>query len=460
MYARVPAIGVLLDERLPRRAPLRCFVERVHAGGSDRPPIRIHEQVSAADEINVRVIEVVGGEIVDGHALRGKAVPVVEILGEQRLHAAACRVRHVVPAHLASIVREAIWKRLRLRQQQRPHVFIRVGREQHHAGGLKILLAALQIRHARDTPVAVDVHLGDVRFGDDGKIAGFLCFRNGRDGGRAFRIDVTAAARAETVVRASGPIVVGPRVDRGRTGKRIPAERAGSRRHLLVPVAPPQRRHRVLAAARRLENVSASIDLSVDVACLARHTELALRDVVVALDLVDAERPVFHRRSGRDARGTVTFRGFADDLEVPRAQPPALRPVMKRRSANAVHHRMKRRARRIRRGGVRAVRRHFAVRFLHRLRPCAIVVSQFVWREILRREPRAGLEADHLESRLRKRQSRHAARGTHADDDDVGGFQVNGHGSLPWCSRTWRSRRPIDESALPARPSVDRRPSR
>ena len=77
------------------------------------------------------------------------------------------------------------------------------------------------------------------------------------------------------------------------------------------------------------------------------------------------------------------------------------------------------------------MRRHFPVRLLHRLRPRAVVVSQLVRREILRGEPRAGLEADHLESRLRERQRRHAARGAHADDDDVGRFQVSGHDCAP-----------------------------
>ena len=125
--------------------------------------------------------------------------------------------------------------------------------------------------------------------------------------------------------------------------------------------------------------------------------------------------------------GTVAFRRVADDLEVPRAEPPALRPVMKRRSADAVHHRMKRRARRIRRGRVRPVRRHFAVRLLHGLRPRAIVVPQLVGREIFRREPCAGLEADHLEARLRERKRGHASGRAHADDDDVRRFQVSGH---------------------------------
>ena len=68
------AIGILLDERLPRRSPLRRLVERVHAGGADGPPIRIHEQTSATDEIHVGVIEVVVSEIINSHALRGKAV--------------------------------------------------------------------------------------------------------------------------------------------------------------------------------------------------------------------------------------------------------------------------------------------------------------------------------------------------------------------------------------------------
>ena len=119
---------------------------------------------------------------------------------------------------------------------------------------------------------------------------------------------------------------------------------------------------------------------------------------------------------------------------------------MQRRAADAVHHRMKRLARRIRRRRVRPMRRHFAVRLLHGLRPRAVVVPQLVRREVFRREPRAGLEADHLEAGLRERKRGDASGRAHADDDDIGRFQISGHVALP--SRTSRSRRPSDGSGL------------
>ena len=50
----------------------------------DRPAIRHHPQVAAADEVERAVIEVVVGEVVDGHALRRQAVPGVEVEREQR----------------------------------------------------------------------------------------------------------------------------------------------------------------------------------------------------------------------------------------------------------------------------------------------------------------------------------------------------------------------------------------
>ena len=82
--------------------------------------------------------------------------------------------------------------------------------------------------------------------------------------------------------------------------------------------------------------------------------------------------------------------------------------------------------------------RHFAVRLLHRLRPCAVVVPELVGRKIFRGEPCTGFESNHLEARPRERKRGHAAGGTHADDDDVGGFQISGH-RLPLSQKEQRA---------------------
>src|SRR5438876_9406631 len=100
--------------------------------------------------------------------------------------------------------------------------------------------------------------------------------------------------------------------------------------------------------------------------------------------------------------------------------------------------------------------RNLLVRLLHRLRPGAVIVSQLVWSEVSGREPRARLETDHLEPRLREGERRHAADCAEADDDDIGLLQINGHGSsLPpissllrsLLSRTCRSHIPTSGSA-------------
>src|SRR5580704_6526920 len=118
----------------------------------------------------------------------------------------------------------------------------------------------------------------------------------------------------------------------------MPPEGARGPRHLLDERIPPQRRHRVAALARTLEDVALRIDLPVDVARLARHADLVLDPVVVRLELLETERPVLHRRPLRYPRHAVAPLCLADDLEVPRVQPPALSPVVERGAADAVHH--------------------------------------------------------------------------------------------------------------------------
>ena len=205
-----------------------------------------------------------------------------------------------------------------------------------------------------------------------------------------------------------------------------PSDRAGPG-HLVVERRPAQRRHRVLALARRLESVAARIDLPVDVARLPRDADLVLDLLVVRLELVVAERPVLDGRSLRDARRAVAAPRFAHHLEVPRVQAPVLRPVMEARAADAVHHRVS--AARRRRRGRRADGRRFAVGLVHRHRPAADVIPQFVGREVAARQPGSRFEADHLDASLRERQHGDAARHPQADHDDVGVLEPSRHGA-------------------------------
>src|SRR5262252_2086421 len=81
---------------------------------------------------------------------------------------------------------------------------------------------------------------------------------------------------------------------------------------------------------------------------------------------------------------------------------------------------------------VRTMSRNLAVRFLGGLRPAAEVVTQLVGREIPRREPGAGLEADHLKPRPCQRQGSDAADGAKPDDNDIGLLKVDGHDRPLW----------------------------
>src|SRR5688500_9909740 len=147
---------------------------------------------------------------------------------------------------------------------------------------------------------------------------------------------MTATPRAEPVVRAAWAIIVGAGIDGSGTRERIPAEAARGRRHLVVPVGPSQRRHRIFTPTRRFENISAPIDFSFDVPCFARDAELAFGDVVIPFELLDTERPVFHGRTGRNPRSSVPFPCIADHLEIPCAEAPALRPVVERCTTNTI----------------------------------------------------------------------------------------------------------------------------
>src|SRR6516164_5449103 len=101
----VGPIGILLDERLPRRSPPRGHPERVRPDRPYWPSIRIHPQIAAADEIEPRVVEIVVRPVVDRHALRGQAVPRVRVPGKQRRHAGQHVVAEVMPSDLPPIVR-------------------------------------------------------------------------------------------------------------------------------------------------------------------------------------------------------------------------------------------------------------------------------------------------------------------------------------------------------------------
>src|SRR5206468_2593885 len=103
----------------------------------------------------------------------------------------------------------------------------------------------------------------------------------------------------------------------------------------------------------------------------ARHADFVLDLVVIRLQFAESERPVFDRRALWNSSGAVAALRLGDDLEVPRIQAPALRPIMQRGAADGVLHRVDDAARRWRGGCGRARRRDFVIRLLNALRPTA-----------------------------------------------------------------------------------------
>src|SRR5215475_352344 len=103
---------------------------------------------------------------------------------------------------------------------------------------------------------------------------------------------MTAAAVAESVILAAGPVVIGLRVHCSGARKWMPPQLVRGRCHALGEFGAPQRRHRIAAPARSLEDIAARIDGAADVARLARHANLIFDLVVIGLKLLKPERPI------------------------------------------------------------------------------------------------------------------------------------------------------------------------
>src|SRR6202034_3403473 len=100
-----------------------------------------------------------------------------------------------------------------------------------------------------------------------------------------------------------------------RTRERVPAEGARGRGHQVDEPRAAKRRHWIAAPARPLEDVPPRIDLPVDVPGGAGHADFVLDLVVVALELVDPERPVLDGRPAWNAGGPVPPRRLGHHLE-------------------------------------------------------------------------------------------------------------------------------------------------
>ena len=244
------------------------------------------------------------------------------------------------------------------------------------------------------------------------------------------RVDRTTALVTESVVAASGSILIRLAIDRSRAGERVPSQRTRCVGHAVMEPCPPQRRHRKVTLSRSLEPVAARADTSPDISGLSGDTDLALHPVVERLEFVVSERPVLHRGAARNPGRSVTLSRLGHHPEVPRIEPPTLGPVVQSGPTHCVHH------------GVatnlvgpgsrcRAGRGPLLLGLLHQHGPIAIVVPDLVRGEVALVEPGPGLEPHYVQPGLRQRQCGNPTRCAHPHDDDVGPAKLRGHSNIP-----------------------------
>src|SRR5262252_11082017 len=102
----------------------------------------------------------------------------------------------------------------------------------------------------------------------------------------------------------------------------------GRRGHHLGEAGSPERRHRIVAFPRTLEDIPAPVQSSIDVARFTRDSNFTLHVVVIRLEFLVAERPILDRRAFRNSRSAISPFRLTDDFEVPGIDPPTLSPVM------------------------------------------------------------------------------------------------------------------------------------
>jgi hypothetical protein len=169
---------------------------------SDRP------QVGAADEVQIRVIEVVVGPVVDRDALRRQAVPRLDVEREERGDRRTLVMTDEVAPHLSVIVRQPLRIGWRFREQEQPRVLVRIAGEEHHFGRLKELLAIADVCDAAGASLAVHINRGRNRARDCLEAPGRLRAWNRGNGRGVLRVDVAAAHVAEAVVHAARSVLI------------------------------------------------------------------------------------------------------------------------------------------------------------------------------------------------------------------------------------------------------------
>src|SRR5262245_34070254 len=181
------------------------------------------------------MIEVVVRPIVHGYALRGCAIPVVQIEWKQRADGAGNVVAEVMTADLPMIVGETVRIRFGFREQQETYIFINVSANQNDIGRLEKLLSAFDVSYTGSPPVFVHFDSRHACVSHDAEAPRLHRLWNRRYGSRTLCINVTAALVAVSMVGATRTSLIGSAGDCGRRDERMPTERA-SRHHHFVHV--------------------------------------------------------------------------------------------------------------------------------------------------------------------------------------------------------------------------------
>src|SRR5690606_4195767 len=151
---------------------------------------------------------------------------------------------------------------------------------------------------------------------------------------------MAATAVAEPVIKTAGAVTIDFRVNGRRALEGLPAELPGSVAHQVGEAGAAQTGHRIGAGARAFKLVASGYNFAVDVAGIAGNPQRVLYAIIERLQLFVAEGPVLDGRVLRNPVGTVAIGGFADHLEIPGVQAPALGPVVHRGATYPIHHGM------------------------------------------------------------------------------------------------------------------------
>ena len=262
---------------------------------------------------------------------------------------------------------------------------------------------------------------------EDREVLRLQCSRYRGYRGGVFRADVAPAARAVTVVSAAGATFVHFGIDCGRRRVGLPPQFLRRFHHQIAEPGAAQRRHGIFTTPRRFKHVAARIDGPADISSLTRNTQFVFHRVVVRLQVLIGQRPVFQGGALRNCADAIPFHGFSSGTEVPLLQAPALRPVVDGGSADGVHHGMNAPAGPRLLPVVLAHGRNFLVGLGYRCQQAAHVVVQFIRPELVRVHPGARFNAGDFQSSLSQRKYGNATRRSQTDDGNVNRFQINGH---------------------------------